>query len=368
MKKTRKGIVPSLISRIAVDTIPFRAYIAASRRSDRSLEARLESARRASEIHKRRTGKALRVTEADVQNEEMYEEEDDLPASFHYGLGSSSFELRMRMQAYWEQQLALRNAMSFAAAGGNLNAAPPPLSLRDYYQRFAQQYPLSLTSNQYLFQSSQLPLQQYTPVAPTQTTVNVTSPSMSSSHSHSPVASKSPVSAPNRRTSAPAAPYSVQNSQRNRRASSIAQNIEQKKSPVQQRQTIVPEKAVTPNFSSEYIKSPPVENIYTTQPFQSPIHPFTTQLPIHMQQYNLADFMDPITVPTIPAQSIPLDQLTTEADPADFFSNSNEWQDFVAQSNDLPSKITPYEDSTNWDDYLDGDANWLYGSQHEADS
>lgn len=87
-----------------------------------------------------------------------------------------------------------------------------------------------------------------------------------------------------------------------------------------------------------------------------------------MQQYNLADFMDPITVPTIPAQSIPLDQLTTEADPADFFSNSNEWQDFVAQSNDLPSKITPYEDSTNWDDYLDGDANWLYGSQHEADS
>src|ERR1700692_4222869 len=91
-----------------------RAYIAASRRSDRSLEARLESARRASEIHKRRTGKALRVTEADVQSEEMYEEEDDLPASFAYGLGSSSFELRLRMQAYWEQQFALRNAMSLA--------------------------------------------------------------------------------------------------------------------------------------------------------------------------------------------------------------------------------------------------------------
>lgn len=55
-----------------------RAYIAASRRSDRSIEARVESARRASEIHERRTGKRLRVTEQDVINEEMYEEEDDL--------------------------------------------------------------------------------------------------------------------------------------------------------------------------------------------------------------------------------------------------------------------------------------------------
>src|SRR5579859_7680174 len=220
MKKTRKGIVPSIISRIAVDTVPFRAYIAASRRSDRSLEARLESARRASEIQKRRTGKALRVTEADVQNEEMYEEEDDLPASFHYGLGSSSFELRMRMQAYWEQQLALRNAMSFAAAGGNLNAAPPPLSLRDYFQRFAQQYPLSLSSNQYLFPQPRMPLNlpQNAALAPPTIPMTPTSPSLSSPSSGSP--SKSPVAAPSRRPLAVAAPYSANNSQRNRRASS----------------------------------------------------------------------------------------------------------------------------------------------------
>lgn len=52
------------------------AYIAASRRSDRSIEARLESARRASEIHKRRCGRGLKVTEEAVMNEEMYEEED----------------------------------------------------------------------------------------------------------------------------------------------------------------------------------------------------------------------------------------------------------------------------------------------------
>lgn len=66
------------------------AYIAASRRSDRSLEARLESARRASEIHKRRTGRSLRITEQDVLNEELYEEEVDdqdrrPPAYFEIG-------------------------------------------------------------------------------------------------------------------------------------------------------------------------------------------------------------------------------------------------------------------------------------------
>ncbi|KIX06809.1 uncharacterized protein Z518_04785 [Rhinocladiella mackenziei CBS 650.93] len=61
-----------------------RAYIVASRRSDRSLEARVESVRRASEIHQRRTGRSLRVTEQDIINEEMYEEEDDdLPLPYH---------------------------------------------------------------------------------------------------------------------------------------------------------------------------------------------------------------------------------------------------------------------------------------------
>ncbi|KAK6394849.1 hypothetical protein LTR81_026217, partial [Elasticomyces elasticus] len=58
-----------------------RAYIAASRRSDRGLETRVVSVKRASEIHKQRTGRSLRVNEQDVMNEEIYEEErDDLPA------------------------------------------------------------------------------------------------------------------------------------------------------------------------------------------------------------------------------------------------------------------------------------------------
>ncbi|TAQ87337.1 hypothetical protein B7494_g4308 [Chlorociboria aeruginascens] len=54
-----------------------RAFTAASRRSDRSLEARMDSARKASEVHKQRTGRYLNITEEAVANEEMYEEVDD---------------------------------------------------------------------------------------------------------------------------------------------------------------------------------------------------------------------------------------------------------------------------------------------------
>lgn len=41
------------------------------------MEARIQSARAASEAHKRRTGKGLKITEEIVRREEMYEEEDD---------------------------------------------------------------------------------------------------------------------------------------------------------------------------------------------------------------------------------------------------------------------------------------------------
>ena len=40
------------------------------------MDARIESAKRASEIHYQRTGRYLRVRAEDVINEEMYEEED----------------------------------------------------------------------------------------------------------------------------------------------------------------------------------------------------------------------------------------------------------------------------------------------------
>ena len=100
-----------------------RAYIAASRRSDRSVEARVESARRASEIHKRRTGKSLKVTEKDVLADEMYEEEDDeLPAQYrnlnaHLQTGSSDFDARL--QAYLANAVAFRKALSGVAKPGD---------------------------------------------------------------------------------------------------------------------------------------------------------------------------------------------------------------------------------------------------------
>ncbi|QKX56245.1 uncharacterized protein TRUGW13939_03346 [Talaromyces rugulosus] len=54
-----------------------RAFVAASRRKDRSLDARLESANRASMLHKKRTGKALHITKEIVEREAMYEEVDE---------------------------------------------------------------------------------------------------------------------------------------------------------------------------------------------------------------------------------------------------------------------------------------------------
>ncbi|CAI6338496.1 unnamed protein product [Periconia digitata] len=90
-----------------------RAYIAASRRSDRSLEARIESARRASDIHKKRTGRGLRVTEQDVINEEMYEEEDDdLPTQYqrlNAHLHTSSQVFNKKLQDYIAAQTGVRH-------------------------------------------------------------------------------------------------------------------------------------------------------------------------------------------------------------------------------------------------------------------
>ncbi|KAM7204251.1 hypothetical protein V8F20_003664 [Naviculisporaceae sp. PSN 640] len=88
-----------------------RAYIAASRRADRSLEARVQSARMASEIHKKRTGKGFRITEDIVMREEMYEEEEDeMPRhyrAFAAHLNSTSSDMNNRVNAYVTNQVAL---------------------------------------------------------------------------------------------------------------------------------------------------------------------------------------------------------------------------------------------------------------------
>ncbi|CCF42131.1 hypothetical protein CH063_12210 [Colletotrichum higginsianum] len=114
-----------------------RAYIAASRRADRSIEARVQSAKMASEIHKKRTGKGFKISEAIVQAEEMYEEEeDDMPRSYrmlaaHLQTGSPEFDYRVN--AF----LANRVAMASMVAGlRNEEWAQNPIN-----KMFAEQFP-----------------------------------------------------------------------------------------------------------------------------------------------------------------------------------------------------------------------------------
>jgi hypothetical protein len=82
-----------------------------------------------------------------------------------------------------------------------------------------------------------------------------------------------------------------------------------------------------------------------------------------MQQFNLADF----SVPIEPAQPIqPVANKLADNINMDLFNN-NEWTDLLTRSE--PTKLlTPYDDGTNWDDYLDSEANWLFSSQQEPDS
>lgn len=94
---------------------PHRAFVAASRRKDRSLDARLESAQRASLLHKKRTGKALRITKDIVQKEAMYEEVDECYQ-----------EKRIRMlqaqNIQIEEQFQRQLLAAVAAADANANA------------------------------------------------------------------------------------------------------------------------------------------------------------------------------------------------------------------------------------------------------
>lgn len=92
-----------------------RAYIAASRRSDRSLEARIVSAQRASEKHQERTGKALRVREEDVINEDMYEEihdESQLFSRISANINEANLGFQHRLQAYLRTHVGMRHAIA----------------------------------------------------------------------------------------------------------------------------------------------------------------------------------------------------------------------------------------------------------------
>ncbi|KAI1169787.1 hypothetical protein F4777DRAFT_571823 [Nemania sp. FL0916] len=106
-----------------------RAYIAASRRADRSLEARVQSAKMASDIHRKRTGRGLKVSEEIVLKEEMYEEmEDDLPRPYRYltaHLQTGSPELNHRVSAYVASQTALATMAKYNEINKMFNEAFP---------------------------------------------------------------------------------------------------------------------------------------------------------------------------------------------------------------------------------------------------
>ncbi|KAF8866109.1 hypothetical protein BDZ45DRAFT_332738 [Acephala macrosclerotiorum] len=100
-----------------------RAYVAASRRSDRSLEARVESAKRASAIHKQRTGREFKISEQIVQDEEMYEEQDDNMPFQYRGLAAhlqtTDPQFNARLSAFLQTQIGMRDmANSMNGANG----------------------------------------------------------------------------------------------------------------------------------------------------------------------------------------------------------------------------------------------------------
>ncbi|KAK3620136.1 hypothetical protein LTR22_025720 [Elasticomyces elasticus] len=109
-----------------------RAYIAASRRSDRGLETRVVSVKRASEIHKQRTGRSLRVNEQDVMNEEIYEEErDDLPAQHRrmtVYLQNANAEFYQRCQSHLFTNFPIPQAFDGAALYGMPTNFEPSVS------------------------------------------------------------------------------------------------------------------------------------------------------------------------------------------------------------------------------------------------
>lgn len=127
----------------------------------------MESARRASDMHKKRTGRALHITEADVLNEEMYEEIIDLPS--RYGLLDSHYkaqhaEFDRRILAYIGTQVATRNllgqAISAHGQNSHLNDSGQAVATGTAKSPVSRQHPMEYqhpTPPQHYHHHSQLP-------------------------------------------------------------------------------------------------------------------------------------------------------------------------------------------------------------------
>ncbi|KAK0959452.1 hypothetical protein LTR91_020828, partial [Friedmanniomyces endolithicus] len=142
-----------------------RAYIAASRRSDRSLEARIKSAGRASEIHRRRTGRSLRVTEQNVMNEEMYEEEyDDVSTQYlrmTAHLQNQNADLDRHFHSYLLNHVAMRQAVGDAPVDG--------IQIHRRFQPIAQSIQpdnMQMSQEQLAYPGSMMPPQIHNRTAP----------------------------------------------------------------------------------------------------------------------------------------------------------------------------------------------------------
>ncbi|KAF7712058.1 Uncharacterized protein PECH_004716 [Penicillium ucsense] len=128
-----------------------RAFIAASRRKDRSLDARLESANRASMLHKKRTGKAFHITKEIVEKEAMYEEVDEryqekrirmlqaqnmqIEEQFHRHL-LAAFAARSNSNSTASSIASRRASLAPHAAGDAINARKMSLDLSNLRSPF----------------------------------------------------------------------------------------------------------------------------------------------------------------------------------------------------------------------------------------
>ena len=131
----------------------------------------MESAKRASEIHKKRTGRAYRITEETVINEQMYEEEDDAP---RYRLAANlhlpNTLLQQRAQALMSIQMesrrllgqAVNSTLQHNAQYGNQAqfVSPGMMSM-------PQGYPYPMASPHIFNQSPQTPSFSHSPQTPT---------------------------------------------------------------------------------------------------------------------------------------------------------------------------------------------------------
>lgn len=121
------------------------------------MEARLQSAHRASELHKKRTGRILHVTEQIVFNDESYEEVDKWTqprVRLDAHMQTASPEFNSRIEAFLEHRLAMS---SFIAA---THQQPQPRHWSDIDSLFAASFPNAT-------KDARLLAQQYLPPGPT---------------------------------------------------------------------------------------------------------------------------------------------------------------------------------------------------------